>query len=150
LGVLKSGMIEKLNNDGAFHTRKALMPVMKLMFHAILPCVAWILWLMLSLQNFAIPAALGVELNWHEVVWRVVYVIPMILFFIFPARERVSVKCMVLFSVFALSQILRQSLNGSRDAYLEGYVIAIQAVVVVVMGFRCEGSAKGVENGYGA
>ena len=143
-------MIAKLNNDGEFNTRKAPMAVMKLIFHTILPCAAWILWLMLSLQNFAIPAALGVELNWHEVVWRVVYVIPLILFFFLPSGARISVKCMVLFSVFALSQILRQSLNGSRDAYLEGYVIAIQAVVVVVMGFRCEGSDKGVENGDGA
>ena len=143
-------MIAKLNNDGEFNTRKALMPVMKLIFHAILPCAAWILWLMLSLQNFAIPGALGVELNWHEVVWRVVYVIPLILFFFFPSGARISVKCMVLFSVFALSQILRQSLNGSRDAYVEGYVIAIQAVVVVMMGFRCEGSGRGVENGYRA
>ena len=138
-------MIAKLNNDGTFHTRKAPMAVMKLIFHTILPCVAWILWLMLSLQNFAIPAALGVELNWHEVVWRVVYVIPMILFFIFPARARVSVKCMVLFSVFALSQILRQSLNGSRDADLESYVVVLQSVVVVIMGFRCEGGSRGIK-----
>ena len=137
-------MIAKLNNDGACHTRKARMAVMKLIFHTMLPCAAWILWLMLSLQNFAIPAALGVELNWHEVVWRVVYVIPLILFFISPSGARVSVRCMVFFSVFSLSQILRQSLNGSRDAYLEGYVIAIQAVVVVMMGFRCDGGGRGV------
>lgn len=143
-------MIAKLNNDGAFNTLKALRAAMKLIFHTIPPSVAWILWLMLSLQNFAIPAALGVELNWHEVVWRVVYVIPLILFFVFPSGARISVKCMVFFSVFALSQILRQSLNGSRDAHLEGYVIAIQAVVVVMMGFRCEGSGRGVENGDGA
>lgn len=143
-------MMAKLNNGGKFHTRKALMAAMKLIFHAMLPCVAWILWLMLSLQNFAIPAALGVELNWHEVVWRVVYVIPLILFFVFPSGARISVKCMVLFSVFALSQILRQSLIGSRDTHLEGYVIAIQSVVVVMMGFRCDSGGRGVENGYAA
>jgi hypothetical protein len=137
-------MIAKLNNDGAFNTLKALMAVTKLVFHTILPCVAWILWLMLSLQNFAIPAALGVELNWHEVVWRVVYVIPLILFFIFPSGARVGVRCIVFFSVFALSQILRQSLNGSLDGYLEGFVVVLQSVVVVIMGFRCEGSGRGV------
>ena len=143
-------MIAKLNNDGAFHTRKAPMAAKKLIFHAILPCAAWILWLMLSLQNFAISAALGVELNWHEVVWRVVYVIPLILFFFFPLGARVSVKCMVLFSVFALSQILRQSLNGSRDADLERYIVVLQSVVVVMMGFKCEGWGGDVENGDGA
>lgn len=143
-------MIAKLNNDGAFNTLKALRAVTKLVFHTILPCVAWILWLMLSLQNFVIPAALGVGLNWHEVVWRVVYVIPLILFFIFPSGARVSVRCMVFFSVFALSQILRQSLNGSRDADLESYVVVLQSVVVVIMGFSCEGGRQGGENRYGA
>jgi hypothetical protein len=109
---------------------------MKLIFHTILPFAAWMLWLLLSLQNFAIPAALGRDLNWQEIVWSVFYAIPLILFFTLPLELRISIKCIILFGVFMFSQILRQSLIGSRDTHLESYVIALQSVVVVIMGFR--------------
>lgn len=121
---------------------------MKLIFHTILPCAAWILWLVLALQNFVIPAALGVELNGYEIVWRVIYVIPLILFFILPLDLSVSVKCMIMFSVFSVSQILRQSLIGSRDTYLESYVIALQSAIVVIIGLRYSRRCKDAERGY--